>query len=89
MTNEENLTVKELFADDVQGFYDTNTGTMFTVKAEDLQNIDFITEVLENKPSLAVIFGSGDVNTLDEVSSFVGGPALLDYIDSKQTSHVR
>lgn len=85
----ENLTVKELFADDVQGFYDTNTGTMFEVKSEDLQNIDYIAKVLDEKPSLAVIFGSGDVNTLNDVSSFVGGEAVLDYIDSKQTSHVR
>ncbi len=81
-----NKNTNELFSDDIQGFYDTKTGSMVEVSVDNLKDIDFIINLLETYPTLAVIFGTGEINTLDNVSGFVGGEAILDYINSKLDS---
>ena len=69
------------FSSDIQGLYDTSTGQMLNLSPEDLQNADYIKDLLSSNENISAVFGDGGINTLNDVSGFVNGDDVVNLIE--------
>ena len=73
-------TANEWFSSNFQGLYDVVNQQVVPLSAEDLQNFDKISELIQNNQNLVPYTGNGELNTLNDVSGFVNIEDVVNHI---------